>query len=228
MTTKLMISAGLACLALGVVAYQQRTLVINSKVASADVRIINGKAYAPIADIAKSLNLVVSVKGGVYELTSAGGTGQLNGLTGKTGDWLFDGGWRFRVNECRLTDTFKGEFEYYGQENVEAPEGKTLLIVNYSYRNGNKVSQPFNIGDTAIATQNGQSYKLHSNNFNFDGNITFSQPVLPGAEAKGDLIFIVPKDIQVKDLVLCVGEFAGYDSAVKPKILTVFRVGISL
>lgn len=209
-------------------AIQQRTLVINSKIASTDVRIINGRAYAPIADIAKGLNMVVVTKGSSYELTSAGGTGQLNGLTGKTGEWLFDGGWRFRVNGCTLAKEFQGTFEYYGQEVLSAPNGKSLLIVDYSYRNGNRTTQPFCIGETAVATQDGQSFSLTHNNFNFDGSTMFSRVVLPGAEARGALVFVVPSDVKPKDLVLSVGDLAGYEESVKPRKPTVFRVGISL
>ncbi len=209
-------------------AFQQRALIINSRVASTDVRIINGRAYAPIADIAKGLNLVVAVNGGNFELTAPDGTGQLNGLTGKAGDWLFDGGWRFRVNSCVLATEFRGTFEYYGQEEITATEGKSLLIVDYSYKNGNKSSQSFCIGDTAIATQDGQSYSLSHNNFNFDGDTRFSKAVLPGAEARGSLVFIVPNDVKPKDVVLSVGDLAGYEESVKPRKPTVFRVGISL
>lgn len=67
-------------------------LVINGKVASNSVRLIDGKAYAPLTDVAKALNMVVARNGNTYELAVAGGADQVSGSRqGKIGDWLFTG-----------------------------------------------------------------------------------------------------------------------------------------
>jgi hypothetical protein len=220
----LFVSAGL--IAGAAYAQVQRSLVINSKVASNDVRIIDGRAYAPIADVAKAMGLTVSIRGNTYELVKAGGSNQLNGLSGNVGDWLFDGGWRFRVDRVYKAQEYSGKFDYYGEKDYTAEDGKTLLIVEYSYRNGNKKMQPFCIGDTAVATIDGSAEKPFSNNFNFDGDRFFSKPLLPGAEGKGALIFKVSPDFEAKDLVMTVGDFAGYDEGVAPKSPSVFRISL--
>ena len=43
-----------------------RGLVINGQVATTDLRTINGRTYAPIADIAKALNMTLVSKPGSY------------------------------------------------------------------------------------------------------------------------------------------------------------------
>lgn len=213
----------IACLALAQV---QRTLTINGKVSSTDVRIINGRAYAPIADIAKSLDCVVTTKGNTYELTRAGGSGQLIGLLGKAGDWLFDGGWRFRVTKVYRTQEFQAVNDYYGDNLVSAEENQELIIVDYSYRNGNKTLQPFCIGATALAGPEGDAWAAFTNDFPFDGSRWFSKVLLPGAEGKGSLVFRVKPGLKPKDLVLTMGELAGYDDAVRPKSPSVFRISL--
>src|SRR5688500_15525819 len=70
-----------------------KTLVINGKVVSRDVRIINGRPYAPLADIARGMGQTLAKRGSGYELAAAGGANQVEGLRGKIGDTLFDGKW---------------------------------------------------------------------------------------------------------------------------------------
>ncbi len=219
---------GVAAAAVMVYAQAQRTLTINSRIASTDVRMISGRAYAPIADIAKALNLTVKTKGTGYELVAAGGTNQLMGLSGKTGDWLFDGGWRFKVNRTYRTSTYRAKNDYYGDNDFEVPEGKEMIIVEYSYRNGNKELHHFCIGKTALAGVDGDSWEPYSNDFPFDGSRFFARGNLPGAQAEGALIFYVNPGFNPKDLVLTVGDLAGYDDSVKPKKPTVFRVKLEL
>lgn len=231
MGRKFAFSLGLGvCLGLAglVYAQAQRTLVINGKTASTDVRIINGRAYVPLADVAKALDMTVAVRGNTYEITKAGGANAMQGLTGKTGDWLFDGGWRFRVNRTFRTQSYTLMNEYYSETSHEVEDGEELIIVEYSYRNGNKTMQPFSIGDTALAGANGDSWPIFSNDFPYDGSRFFSRTVMPGAEAKGALIFKVKSGFQPKDLALTVGELAGYDDSVRPKKPTVFRISLSL
>jgi len=227
---KLKAVAFLAAMAVGAVVYaqNQRTLIINSAVASTDVRIIEGRAYAPIADVAKGLDLTVVVKGNTYELTKKGGANAMGGLTGKTGDWLFDGGWRFRVNKTYKATAYKAKNDYYGTTDYEAPEDREMIIVEYSYRNGNKELMHFNIGKTSLAGADGDAWEPHSNDFAYDGDRYFARGLLPGAQAEGALIFFVKPGFQPKDLVMTIGEFAGYDDAVKPKKPSIFRIGLKV
>lgn len=218
------------CAILGVaslaVAQTVRTLIINGKTASTDIRIIDGRAYVPLADIAKALDLGISIKGSTYELTKAGGTGQVNGLMGKTGDWLFDGGWRFRVNNTFKTDKYTAKNDWYGENEFEAPEGKEMIIVEYSYRNGGKEMYNFSIGKTSLAGKDGTAFSLASNDFPFDGSRLFSQGLMPGSQGDGALIFFVKSGFELKDLILTVDELAGYDDSTRPKKPTVFRISL--
>src|SRR5690242_16254088 len=82
-------------------------LILNGKVASTGVKTINSKAYVPLADVAKSLDMtVVKVPGG-YEIKKAGGATPISGLRGKVGDVLFDGKWRFQVLSVDTVDSYQ-------------------------------------------------------------------------------------------------------------------------
>ncbi|MFN3962554.1 MAG: hypothetical protein ACK4NQ_06220 [Fimbriimonadaceae bacterium] len=221
-----LLALGIATVAVAAI-QSTRVLIINGREASQDVRIINGRAYAPIADVAKALGSTVVINGNRYEITRAGGTNQVNGLQGKTGDWLFDGGWRFRVNKTYEADVYEAKNDYYGYNEFKPEDGKTMIIVEYSARNGNKEMYPLNLGPTTIIGTDGKSYKMESNDFPFDGNRTFSQPLLPGAQLDGALIFFVPRGFEFKELVLGIGELTGYDDAVRPKERTYFRVRLT-
>src|SRR5436189_1690352 len=71
-------------------------LILNGKVASTDVRMINGRPYVPLADIARATGQVLVKKGSGYEIIAQGGANQVEGLHGKIGDTLFDGKWRLK------------------------------------------------------------------------------------------------------------------------------------
>src|SRR4051812_10681592 len=84
----------LACAAMP--AQAAAPLTINGNTVSADVRSIGGTAYVRMSDVAKALGMVVTKQGAGYEIKKAGGAGQIEGMTGKIGDRLFDGRWRFQ------------------------------------------------------------------------------------------------------------------------------------
>lgn len=219
----LLIAGALAALAL---AQTNRVLVINAKVASNDVRVINGRAYAPVADIAKAFGLTISVQGDRYELVRPGGTNQIQGLQGKTGDWLFDGGWRFRVDRAYKTDAYNRVNEYYDDPVYAPAEGKELVVVEYTYRNANRDIQHFSIENPYLAGADGTAVQAFHNDFPHDGDRFFAKGLLPGAEAKGAFLFQVNPGFQFKDIVLKIGDLAGYDQAVKPSQQTVFRIAL--
>src|SRR6187551_156373 len=76
-------------------------LILNGKVASTRVRMINGAPYAPLADIARATGQTLVKRGGGYEIIAAGGANQVEGLRGKVGDTLFDGKWRLKVTDVQ-------------------------------------------------------------------------------------------------------------------------------
>src|SRR5215211_7802906 len=83
------------------------SLVMNGKVASTNVRTIDGSAYVKLADVAKALGMVVVKRGDGYEIKKAGGANPIQGvLQGKIGDVLFDGKWRFQALEVQQPESY--------------------------------------------------------------------------------------------------------------------------
>lgn len=185
-------------------------LIVNGKVASADVKVIGGRAYAPLGDIAKALGMVVVKKGGAYELTAAGGTYQVEGSgQGKIGDELFTGKWRFQVLGLREVSQYTER--YYEKGNTIQPKGKndTLIVIDCRIKNALKQTQspvltermPIN---TALADDSGRSYAP----IDYDARQAMdkvqsyeAEALLPGAAADFALVFSVPKGTRPKDLV---------------------------
>lgn len=85
-------------------AQQASRLRINGTPASDAPITVKGKTYVSV-DSLRSAGISVRSANGIMDLTlpggaqqaADGGAGQQNGVEGKTGDWLFNGIWRFRV-----------------------------------------------------------------------------------------------------------------------------------
>src|SRR3954470_22446907 len=84
-----------------------RSLILNGAVVSRDVRLIGGRPFVPVADVAQALGQTVVTRAGGYEITAAGGANQIRGLQGKIGDTLFDGKWRFQVLAVEPIDSYR-------------------------------------------------------------------------------------------------------------------------
>ncbi|MCA1597311.1 MAG: DUF4352 domain-containing protein [Chloroflexi bacterium] len=197
-------------------------LVLNGKIASTDVRTLNGSAYVKLSDLAKALGMNITRRSdGNYELATAGGANQVEGLRqGKIGDVLFDGRWRFQVLSVEMPDSYTMktagdtpsswprdiiEFDTPTQV-LRAKPGYKLVVVNCRMRNGQKTSQTFwlaelpgNNVNTAITDKNGQSYAPVG--FDLRGGPNQSGQMLPGAKEEFPILFSVPKDAEVRDLI---------------------------
>lgn len=221
---QLIAALGIVGIAGLVYAQATRSLLINGKVASTDVRVINGKAYAPIADVARALGSTVVVRGSNYEIVNAGGSNGLQTkLMGNVGDWLFDGGWRFRVLEVQRAEQHTLENPYYSETEVTAEPGKELVLVKFAARNGNKTPGAFATDESQLVA-NGMGEKIKHIDLPWDGVRSVSKSILPGAEVTGWLIFEIPKGREFNDLVMIAGQFMHYDDAVRPKEPSIFRV----
>jgi hypothetical protein len=199
------------------VAYAQggKTLTINGKVVSKDVRIINGRPYAPLADLAKATGQTVVKKGSGYELAAAGGANQVQGLRGKVGDTLFDGKWRFKVTSIQKIPSYKirwdggydpgrsgSKVEFVDEKSFRAAQGYTLVIANCHVRNGQKSTEAFGSfygQNTALTDMQGSSYQVLG--FDQEGGMIHTKRLLPGAGQDLAAIFVVPENAQLKDLV---------------------------
>ena len=198
-------------------AWADQNLVMNGKVVSTSVRTVGGSPYVKLSDIAKALSMVVSKRPGGYEITKSGGTNQVQGLQGKIGDLLFDGRWRFQVLSVAQPDTYTmktpgDEPSSYPADTVNfdrktqlvSPKsGYKLVVIQCRMINGQKNKQTFWLaakdGNNALADQQGESYAPIG--YDLEGAPIQSKPLLPGAKTDFPILFSVPQNIELKDLV---------------------------
>ncbi len=194
-------------------------LFINGKVASSDVRIIDGRAYVPVKDVASAFNMVLTEKNEGYELSVPGGTYQVDGVKqGKIGDELFTGKWKFQVLSF---EQIEGEYKekYYQSGRTIKPQGANdvLLLVHCRIKNGLKKTQVPVLteripGNTALADENGQSYPPLDYDARQEIDKTQSYAaasLLPGAAMDFTLVFSVPKETKAKALVFSLLTYPG-------------------
>jgi hypothetical protein len=190
-------------------------LILNGKVASADVQTVNGSAYVRLSDVAKALGMVVVKRSDGYELTKAGGANQVEGLNGKVGDTLFDGRWRFTVLGVETADAYAlkrtGEPYAYNQpvdfnsatRTLTPKPGNRLIIVRCRISNGQKSTQTLWLAQrdthTALADDQGESYPPAAHDV--DGAPIQTKPLLPGAKLEFPVVFVVPQGKKVEDLI---------------------------
>jgi len=204
--------AGLLIAALGIAwaATAPIKLLINGKVATTEVRVINGQAYAPISAVAKALNMTVAKTSAGYEMSVPGGTLQVSGAKqGKIGEWLFTGKWRFQVVSVSETNEYTERYYQEGKTKSPSGSGDVLIVVDCKLKNGMKQQaspvlterMPRN---TALADDKGHSYAPMDCDARQKENKIASyeaEPLLPGAQSDFALVFSVPKGTQPKALV---------------------------
>jgi hypothetical protein len=207
----------LAALSCGAFAYAQAgglQLIVNGGVASRSVKVIDGRVYVPLDDVAKALGMTVAKRTGGYEMTPAGGANQVEGLRGKVGDTLFDGKWRFKVQDVQVLDEYSirrdggldpgrlgGKVEVEGKRYRALP-GHKLVVVNCHVKNGQKTATAFGSAygeHTALADQDGSNYRPVG--WDQEGGMFVTKTLLPGAGQDVTAIFLVPQGKKLKDLV---------------------------
>lgn len=89
------LGAGLVAIAM---AQSALKLMINGKAATQSAIIYKGETYVPLKAL-QSAGVSSTLSGTTLSLSfpNAGGANQMGANEGKTGDWLFNGIWRFRV-----------------------------------------------------------------------------------------------------------------------------------
>lgn len=198
-----------ACLAGGAYAFQaSQKLFFNGSVASSDVRMIAGKAYVPLADVAKAMDMQIVKKDGGYELIRTGGAGQIaNNYTGKIGEEVFTGKWRFTVLEFSRAQSYDMVWSTQYTKHIDADSNGELIIVTCRIKNGTKVkdelvfSSSWEGCNNALTTSSEESIPPAA----FDVKETETAPVgvsfLPGAAINFKMIFKVPKGTEPKDVI---------------------------
>ena len=194
-------------------------LVMNGKTASRGVRVIGGQAYVPLADVARSLSMVVVKTGNGYEIKKAGGANQVGNLSGKVGDVLFDGKWRFQVLEVKTVGEYTikapttepasnaGDLILWDSVSrvVSARPNYQLVLFRCRVTNGQKTKQTLwtSTSDaglhTALTDTQGGSHIPAA--YDYAGAPTQTKPMLPGEILTFSLLFSVPQGTQQKDLI---------------------------
>jgi hypothetical protein len=205
------------------------TLIVNGKPASADVKTIGGSAYVKLADIAAALGMVVVKRAdGKYEITRAGGANQIQGSAqGKIGEVLFDGKWRFQVLSVQTPESYTmttmGEpYDATGLTTFDRPNrvvkpspNNTLVVLQCRATNGVNEKRTLwtAISDTkihtAIADMDGTSHTPVA--YDFEGGPIQSKWLVPGAALNFAVLFSVPKDTRLKDLIFTLKNNQGDD-----------------
>ncbi len=213
--------AVIVCGALGVAAlavgkWQTLSLIVNGKVASSRVRMIDGEAWVPVRDVARAQGLTVQKSGSRLELVEAGGANQVDGLRGKIGDTVFDGSWRLTVHDFERVDQYhivsktstdysiSGAIADYNDGTFTPKPGYTLYVADCTVKNGTHENQQFDWNPidnkTSIADTSGSNYPwivfdIPSPSFN-------SRPILPGSAINFKICFSAASDARPQDLII--------------------------
>jgi hypothetical protein len=219
-TIRNMVGIGVAGILCGtaitsVIAAAGSKITVDGSATTVDVRMIAGRPYVPLSEIAKAFGRDVQKTGTGYTLAIPGGANAINGLRGKVGDMLFDGKWRFKVLDIKRADSYtltgEGGLDYAKYNSVAesadsktftAKSGNEFVIVHCQIKNGQKMSQAFGSAygtNTALADDQGTSYRPVG--FQQAGGMIVTKELLPGAAQDVTALFVVPKSAKVTSLV---------------------------
>jgi len=190
-----------------------RTLLYHGATVSSDVTVVNGRAYVPLADMARALHGKVIQRGGEYEIvsgatdtegsgrTAPGGANEVRGQNGKVGDMFFNGYWRFQVKSVERAGQYNYRFSPNSGSDKPDNDNDELVVATCLIKNGHKeAEQPIltahgtSAQKTALADDQGQSYAP----IDFDVR---AGELLPGAGKSFAVVFSVPKGTHLKSLI---------------------------
>lgn len=182
----------------------------KGQVVSHDVRVIDGRPYVPLADVAKILGGSVAKGDGGYTIEAAGGANQINGLQGKVGQMLFGGKWRFEVVSFTRVPTFTTQ--YSATSTTVSPTGANdeLVVASCLVKNGEKseeqiIMREYGAAHSALTDDQEVSYPCID--WDYGGGSSYGPTLLPGSAQHFNLVFSVPKATNLKDLVEGVAAF---------------------
>ncbi len=187
---------------------ESKKLYLNGQVASSDLRIIDGKSYVPVTDVAKALDLTIQKRDDGYELVKGGGAGQIaNSSTGKIGSEVFTGQWRFKVQSMERSKHYDVKYSTYSYRRTYDPkDGFEFVVLSCQVKNGRTEKDELVLGkwdgnNTALTDSAEQTYEPTF----YDVKETEGSPTgvsfLPGSAINFVLVFEVPVGTKVKDLV---------------------------
>ena len=191
-------------------------LSINGNVVNTQTRVIGGKTWVPLDDVARALKMQKSVAGGQITLRPAGGANQIaNKLKGQQGEELFSGKWRFTVTGVTRTKQWVRKYpdSHAGKDAEESEAGNDLIVVSCRLKNGTpqRTEFAFPTGassdwgmNTSLTDQGEGSYQPKTYDVTSDEGSPVGRYALPGAAIPFNIVFAVPAGTQVKDLVYSV------------------------
>lgn len=202
-------AAVLAAVALA--GHLRQSLYIDGKMVSGDIRVIEGRSYVPVGDVAKALGYQISRREDGLSLDRAGGANQVgNSNTGKQGQEIFTGKWRLlvsNVERVKSYDFVDNNFVPSSERHMAASETEDLIVVTCRIKNGTPARDELVFSGTwdgmhnALTDENENSYIPAG----FDLKPTEDSPVgamfNPGAAINFKVIFRVPTSAHPKDFI---------------------------
>lgn len=215
-------AASILAVAVGSAALAEASLMltVHGRTVSSNVRIIDGRPYVPLADMAKAMGGSAVKHNGGYEIrmasvdtttpdgdtpTAAGGANEVRGVHGNIGQVMFNGKWRFSVLSIDRADSYDSTFLADNQHFTPNGDNEELALVHCRLKNGQTTTQsamlsPIHPHNTALTDSDGQSYSPTT--FDKRGGSTDEGPkMIPGSATEFVIIFSIPKSTVLKDLV---------------------------
>lgn len=186
-----------------------KDLIINGHTATSDLKVINGRTYVPLADVAKALNMTLVNKPNSIEMVPSGGANEVTGLHGKLGDQLFTGRWRFTPISLDQMDSYTNRYEGDGAMVTPRNAGETLFVLSCRIKNGMKDSAEMvftqrTCGHTALTDDQEHSYAPYAYDAHNETGPYGGPKMLPGSAAEFAVIFSVPKGTNPKDVIFTI------------------------
>jgi hypothetical protein len=182
-------------------------LVLNGAALSTQVRVVEGRPYAPLADLARAMNMGMVKKPYGYAFSPLAGPSRVGGPhPGKRGEELSTGKWGFKVLGVQETEEYLPRYLPNREVIRPAGVGDTLIAVQCRIRNLQKERQKISFdegsssGNTSLMDDQEHSYTPYK----FDVHHVESPPsaqALPGSVVDFAVIFSVPKGTKAKELV---------------------------
>ena len=183
-------------------------LVMDGSTVSTDVRMVSGRPYVAVSDLAKAMDMSVVKEDNTYQLVRASGSTQARLMSGKIATDISSGSWSFKVISAEQVEAYSDQFGP-DKDPVARQQAKDILIaVRCRLKNSSGATREVYFdksysGNTALTDHEEHAYipaAIDSRNSSYTTN-----RMLPGAAHEFSLVFSVPNDTKMKDLVYTVG-----------------------
>jgi len=180
------------------------SVVMDGRSISTDVQILNGHPFVALDDVAQAWDMSVVKSGTTYRLVRAGGANQLTGVTGKLATTILSGAWSLKVISVQQVASYAPRYGPDKDPVSLQQVGDVLFIVTCRLKNGMKETQDVyfardSAGNTSLTDDQSHGYSpVAYDTRNSDYSTT---KMLPGSAHDFALVFSVPRDTRIKDLI---------------------------